>query len=299
MQADTSIALLGIPSSAGAWATGQEKAPSCLRRNGIVERLKSRGVNLTDAGDAPSVAFRPDHQNPKAQNLDLVYEVALDAAARVDKVVAQQAVPLVLGGGCTISIGVLCGLVKRYQRLGLLYFDGDLDFNTPEVSPSGTLDGMVLSHITGMGSPKLSRIAPRFPLVPEERVAVFGYNPEAGFIDPYEMEALERSAMMRYPASHVREDPLAASREATGRLEKAADHFLLHFDVDAMDRSDFPACDAQHEFGLRASAAVDALRVFSASPKCVGLVVSEFNPDLDSDGGCARKLIDILEQVLG
>ena len=292
------IVVFGVPSSAGAWSVGQEKAPARLREQGIVDRLKSRGLNVCDLGDTAVVPYRPDPQNPKQQNIDLVRAVALDTAARLGDILGRDDIPLILGGGCTVTIGVLAAMVARHDRLGLVYFDGDLDFNTPSVSPSGTLDGMVLAHITGKGAPRLSEISTTVPLVPEERVAAFGYNLEAGWIDPYEIESLNHSAIIPFPIAEVRKAPAAASRAAMNRLQRTADCFVLHFDVDAMDGQEFPACDARHKLGLSASDVATALCEFTGNPNCVGVVVTEYNPDLDPTGDCGRKLIDILEAAL-
>ena len=64
-----------------------------------------------------------------------------------------------------------------------MYLDGDLDLNTPDTTPSGIFDGMVMAHIIGKGVDSLSRIGPRYPLMAEENIALFGYNTEAGWID--------------------------------------------------------------------------------------------------------------------
>jgi arginase len=298
MRADDKFVLLGIPSSAGAWRAGQEKAPSRLREQGIADRIRAEGLELRDVGDAPTVRYSPDDQNPKRRNIHLVRAVGLDAAKRLDAAMAGDEVPLILGGGCTITLGVLAALTLRFDDLGLVYVDGDLDFNTPETTPSGTFDGMGLAHIVGMGAPELSRIGSRFPLVPQERTAVFGFNPDAGWIDPYEINTLNDSAIARFSSRQVREDPLAAAREAIDRIQRVADRFLIHFDVDVMDVGEFPATDAQHEDGLCADDVAVALGEFAKNPRCVGLVVTEYNPDLDPTGACARKLIDIVGSAL-
>jgi len=298
MRANAEFVLLGIPSSAGAWCGGQEKAPLRLREQGICDRLRSRGFHVRDIGDAPTATYADDPENPKQKNVRLVRSVALDAAKRLDEVMDGNVVPLVLGGGCTVTIGVLAAMTSRYDRLGLVYVDGDLDFNTPATSPSGTLDGMGLAHIVGMGAQELTHVTSTVPLVPEERVTVFGYNPEAGWIDACEIEWLNDSAIIRFSASEVRRDPVAAARAAIGRMQHVADHYLLHFDVDVMDVAEFPASDAQHEFGLSAADAATALGEFARNPRCVGMVVTEYNPDLDPTGACARKLIDLIETVL-
>ncbi|MEE9591974.1 MAG: arginase family protein, partial [Thermoplasmata archaeon] len=170
------LALIGVPSSAGARRRGQEGAPAALRAAGLLERLREEGLDVADLGDLPSVSFRPDTEHPRQQNLALVVGVARQVADRVDQALAGQRLPLVLGGDCSLSLGVIAALLRNPLRLGLLYFDGDLDLNTPETTPSGVFDGMVMAHILGRGTPQLAGIGPRRPLLSEEDIALFGYN---------------------------------------------------------------------------------------------------------------------------
>jgi arginase len=52
--------------------------------------------------------------------------------------------PLVLGGCCCAHIGAVQGLVTRYDRLAVVWFDAHGDLNTHETSPSGNEWGMPL-----------------------------------------------------------------------------------------------------------------------------------------------------------
>ena len=292
----TQLAIVGVPSSAGARRVGQEQAPSALRAAGLLSSLTELGFEVIDHGDLPRVEFRPDPENPKAQNVRLVREVARDVAGRVAAASGNGALPVVLGGDCTITLGVLAALLGRGSSLGLLYFDGDLDLNTPETTPSGAFDGMVTAHILGRGTSELARIGPRYPLLEESHLLYFGYNQSAGGIDPPEFSALERSASLRYPVEAIREDPLAAASEALSALESRVERILVHFDVDVTDT---PAVDVVHPNALTLDTAASTLELFLASPKCAGLVVTEFNPRLDVDGSLARRLADRLAQALG
>ncbi|HSG82867.1 MAG TPA: arginase family protein, partial [Gemmatimonadota bacterium] len=157
------IGIVGVPSSAGARQTGQERAPWAFRQAGLVERLRSAGNPVTEYGDLPEVSFQPDQQRPKAQNLELVAEVANRLAERVEAIVRDDNLPVILGGDCTITLGVLAGMIRQAPDLDLLYFDGDLDLNTPDTTVSGILDGMVMAHILGEGVEALARLGPRYP----------------------------------------------------------------------------------------------------------------------------------------
>ena len=290
------LALIGVPSSAGARREGQEEAPAAFRAAGLLERLRAKGLDVVDLGDLPPVSFRPDPEHPRQQNATLVVDVARRAADCVDRALASRRLPLVLGGDCSLSLGVIAGLLRHHLRLGLLYFDGDVDLNTPETTPSGAFDGMVMTHILGRGVAQLAGIGPRRPLLSEEEIILFGYKMEAGGIDPPEVEALERSRMSRYPLARVRADAAAAARDALLRLESRSDAFLVHFDVDVMD---LPAADVPHPGGLDAESTFAALSIFLAAPKCAAVVVTELNPTLDPDCSQTAFLVDGLVEALG
>lgn len=292
------IALIGVPSSAGARQLGQELTPRFLRLSGLVERLHSAGHDVVDLGDLTPVSFSPDPQNPKQQNLSRVLSVLRQVAGAVDLAVANRAWPLVIGGDCTVTIGVLAGLGKHFANLGMIYFDGDLDLNTPETTTSGIFDGMALAHILGGGVDELNHLGSHYPLLEQRKVALFGYSVEAGGIDPVEVKLLQDTLMAQYPLESINGRVQTAAAQALRELESKAEHILVHFDVDVVDFDDFPAADFPHKPGLSLLKANEALAVFLASPKAAGLVLTEFNAKRDSDTKLAQRLIDTIVGAL-
>ena len=49
------VGLVGVPTSMGAFAPGQEKGPGALRDADLVGRLSRAGVDVTDLGDDSGV----------------------------------------------------------------------------------------------------------------------------------------------------------------------------------------------------------------------------------------------------
>lgn len=292
------VALIGVPSSAGARQPGQEQAPKCLREAGLVQRLVSRGIDVLDLGDLTEVCFRPDPENPKNQNIALVLKVLEEVADSVDKAIRHRAWPLVIGGDCSISIGVIAALTKHFVDLGLSYIDGDVDLNTPATTHTGILDGMVMAHILGRGADQLTHFGARYPLLEEPNIALFGYSIQAGGIDPPEIDILRKSRMAKFPFEDVTHDAQAAAIRALHGLERNVDHFLVHFDVDVINHDEFPAVDVGHRPGLTLAQAKEAVDVFTGSDKSVGLVIAEFNAARDTDGMMAEALIGIIEDAI-
>jgi len=292
----TRLALIGVPSSAGGRRAGQERGPAALRATGLLDRLAAGGLEVQDLGDLPAVGFHPDPDHPKQRSLSAVLDVARRVGELTDLAVGDGRVPVVLGGDCSLSLGVVAGLLQRIPRLGLVYFDADLDLNTPETSPSGIFDGMVLAHVLGRGVPELADLGPRSPMLSETDIVLFGYDLETSSVDPYEIEVLRESQMSTFPLSSVRRDPTGSARAALRLLEHGLDGFMLHFDIDV---TDLPCVDVPHPSGLDPASAFEALNVLAQAPSCVAVVITEFNAELDPDGVYAERLVAGFVRSLG
>jgi arginase len=295
------IALIGVPSSAGAHWPGQEKTPQYLRSAGLVTCLESVGLKVMDYGDLPLLRFQPDREHRRQQNLAAVIEVSRRVADQVDLALQHNAVPLVIGGDCTIGLGVIAGFLRHEQDLGLLYFDGHVDLNTPATSTSGILDSMGIAHIIAEPetADELSHIGSRFPLMPVDQIVLFGYNP--GEINASERDVLARRQWKRhYPLAEVQGKAGQVATQAVKDLEGRAERFVLHFDVDVIDFTDMPIADVpQFSQGLMFRDAMTCLAAFASSPKFAGLTVTEFNPDhADQEGALAETFLRALAQAL-
>lgn len=293
------LALIGAPSSAGAHYPGQEKAPHYLRAAGLIAGLEAAGLTVIDYGDLPEARCVVRREPRAAASVDAVIEVAQQLAERVAGALEQNHTPLVIGGDCSIALGVVAGFVRQREDLALLYMDGGVDITTPATYRIGALDSMGLAHMVAEDGAidDLSRIGPRYPLLPGTKILPFGYIPG----EPREQEEaiLARHGIRGFPVEAVRGNARAVAIEARRRLEAMAAQFVIHFDVDVLDFVDFPIADVlQPQPGLTLAEAIEALKIFVASQHFVGMVITEFNPDhADAKGELAATFIQALTQV--
>jgi arginase len=292
------VDFIGVPSSAGARTHGQEDGPKALRTTGLLEGLSNSGIDCRDLGNLPLVRYAPDSAHPKCQNLALVTAVARRLADRMRESIASNRKLLIIGGDCTLTLGVLAALTRRIVNPGLIYFDGDIDMNTPEETLSGILDGMGLAHMTGHVTNELSGIGLSRPLIREENIIAFGYNLQSGWIDAAEKVRFDQSSILKFPSNEIRGAIAKHAMTGRRRLEKKVESYIVHFDVDVVDESDFPAADVPHQSGLALDDVITALKIFCSSPQCSGLVVTEFNPNRDPDGRHAKRLTETLIEVM-
>ena len=166
--------MIGVPSSAGAHHAGQDLAPQALRQAGLVDRARAAGVDIEDAGDLPGAVFAVDHEHPRARNLDAVVRVAGEVADAVAGHLDSGRLPLVVGGDCTITLGVIAGFQRHYPDVGLVYVDGEADLGTPDSDSAGIFDAMGVAHLLGGGAPELAGLAGTTPLLAARRLALVG-----------------------------------------------------------------------------------------------------------------------------
>jgi len=141
------ISIVGVPSSAASYAAGQDLAPAALRSAGLPAKLIAAGLEVHDEGDLPVQVWKPDREYPLAQNAGPATASLRQLADQLGPVLARGDLALVLGGNCTIALGVMAALRRLGTAVpGLLYVDRHFDINTRDSTTDGALDWMGLAH---------------------------------------------------------------------------------------------------------------------------------------------------------
>jgi arginase len=293
------LAVIGAPSSAGAYSPGQEKAPEALRSAGLRGFLEARDLTVIDRGDVPGFRWRADAKRPRAMNATLVAEVASALAERVAQSLAEGAAVLVLGGDCSVELGAVSGALRQTGSVGLVYFDLDTDLNTPDSTEDGALDWMGVAHMLGIeGSvPELVNMGPRRPLLGPGQIHFFANNNST----PFERRLIEANGISELGLGIVRADPRAAARTLLDGWVKQFDRLLIHLDVDVLDYLDMPLAEnTRRNIGLHFDQLMTALRELLQAPNWAILTVCEVNPDHgEPDGSTLRALDTSLADALG
>jgi arginase len=296
------LGLIGVPTSAGAFAPGQEQAPRALRDAGLVESLRGAGVLVEDHGDRESWRWRPDRESPRAQNVGAVVEIVRHTARRVTEAARAGEVTLVLGGDCTVGIGSVAGHVATEERIGLVYFDSHADLNVPSSVRQGTLDWMGMAHMLGEDGAvrELADAGSRIPLLRADQVVLLAWGSEQA--TPFERDAVARHGLAVIPVDEVAAGPEPAALRARELVEPRCDRLVVHFDVDVIDFTDVPLSEnSGRNEGLAYEHALRALRALLASPKLAGVTVTELNPDHVEEGARSveRLVADLSEGLAG
>jgi arginase len=287
------IALLGAPTSAAAMSAGHEGAPAALRSAGLVDRLRTAGYEVSDLGDDPPQLYKPDDESPRARNLPRVIAALEALKPRVEQAVKSTALPIILSGDCSVALATVAGARRYFRNVSMIYMDRDADLNTPATTPSGCVDGMVVSHLTGTGAAEMVRFWGEPPLVREPDLALFG----VARLDPAEEQLLPKSPLRCFHAADVqRMGAAAAAQAAVERIHANGYEFILHFDVDVI--ADFQATNYPGAGGLALDEVRQALEVFVRQKHLAAIEVTAYNPTKDTDANAAKVIVELLGGAL-
>ncbi|GGZ16032.1 arginase family protein [Streptomyces nitrosporeus] len=283
---------LGLRPPAPGVVPGCHKLAGALRDRRIVQRL-----GAFEGG----VVVPPRYDLGDWREGDGVFNAAALAgytrrlADRIEHHVRAGDFPLVLGGDCSIQLGAALAL-RRIGRYGLAAIDGSADFRHPGNSDHvGAAGGEELALSTGRGQADLTGLEGLGPYLRDEDVRLFGMRD--GDPDRAEMAALEIS---NATVGEIRErGATGLARDAVRSLEvPALDGFWVHLDADVLDPSVMPAVDSPDDGGLFPEELAALLAPLLRSPRCIGLNVTIYDPDLDPDGTAGTLLTDLVVEAL-
>ena len=263
--------------------------PRRLRELGIVEALGSP----LDAGDAPISELKVDSDGP-AKNLQHFVDSTESIRWKVAGVEAESY--FVVGGECSVSVGMLAGLSSRFHgRPSVLWMDAHGDFNTPETSPSGYIGGMCLAMACGRG-PKLgTEVEALRPLASEERLVHVGSRD----LDSLEVKAFDSSPARLVTAQQIRKVGVTeAAGEASRHLSDRGDWIFCHIDVDVVDPREIPAVNYPTPGGLSVEEAAALVRAARATGKMKVLEVTSYNAQKDQDGDSGRNVVELVKRIV-
>ena len=287
------LTVVGAPTSAGAYAPGQEDGPAALRAHGLLEALRAGGREVVDAGDVEGFRWRPDPERPRAANAPVVADRARQVAERAGAALAGGGRVLVLGGDCTVGVGTVAALAPA--GAGLVYLDRHADLNTPATTIDGALDWMGVAHMLGVdgAEPAIAGLAGPPPMLTPDRVAYLALDLEiVAAAERERLDALEPAVVAMEQARADGAGAAAAALRALGDVPAVA----VHFDVDVIDFLDAPLAEnVDRTPGLPLDAAAEALAALLADPRVRAVTVTEFNPHHgEADGSTTRRLVEVL-----
>lgn len=290
------VTVLGVPSSVGAYCVGVERAPAALRDAGLVPALTAAGNEVHDVGDLTTRRWTPDRENRYAQNLHAEVEATVELSEAAAPHLAAGERLLVLGGSCTVAVGVCAALARVGQRPRMVYVDRHLDLNTPRSTTEGSLSWMGMAHALALegAAVELADATGGAPLLAPSDLVYLGVDDTTEATD-WERSQVATLGITVVAQSELCERPRMAARTAREALSPGP--FVVHLDVDVLDFLDAPIAENVNgrNSGPTIAQLAPALAELWQHPDCWGMSIGQLDPGhAASDPTAIPRLVDAL-----
>lgn len=256
------------------------------------------GADLGDAGCVIDSTTRDAHTRVLAlpESVRAAHTVADALGGALRDLPGRR--PLVVGGDCSILLGIFPALRRHVGPAGLWFLDGHPDYLDGPASETGETADMDLAVLTGHGAKPLITLAGAPPMVAASDVILIGHRTTD--LDEASAEDVARlpADLRRIDAATVTDDPAAAGQRAAAWLANAGRGAWLHLDLDVLDSESLPAVTYPQPKGLDWDQLAAVIEPLGRSPRLLGVSVADFRPDLDPTGELATRILDLLQRAL-
>ncbi|SHK98253.1 arginase [Alicyclobacillus tolerans] len=291
------LRIIGAPSDFGQGRRGVDMGPSAIRYAGLSEKLARLGHDVEDLGNI--VVPTPEMHTVKDEKLkyfDEVKAVCENLYREVSRVMEEDAIPIILGGDHSISIGSMAGIAASRRPFGVIWFDAHGDMNTPETTPSGNIHGMPLAVNLGLGHPELIHLGGFAPKVKPENVVLVGIRS----IDEDEAKLIRQTGIRAYTMAEIDRMGMAAVMEEAIRIaSNQTEGIHLSLDLDSLDPTFAPGVGTPVNGGVTYREGHLAMEILADSGKIRSVDVVEVNPILDIHNQTGNMAVELVESLFG
>jgi len=293
------VSLIGAPTDVGASDRGASMGPEALRVAGLHAALRGCGLQVEDSGNLSGPP------NPGMRKLDgysnlpevVAWNRAVYEAVHAD--LHRGRLPILLGGDHSLSVGSIAAVARHcrdtHKPLRVLWLDAHTDFNTRELSPSGSLHGMPLSSLCGFGPPELLALGGARPAIKPNWVRQVGIRSvdagEREFVHAQNLEVFDMRCIDEIGIRHAMEIALEDMDEDT--------HVHVSFDVDFLDPEIAPGVGTTVPGGMSYREAQLCMEMIADTGKMGSLDIMELNPALDVRNKTAIITVDLVQSMFG
>ncbi len=265
--------ILQIPYDSGQHDFRMGKGPACIAQ----QLLSVKGLS------AETIKV-----NERPFELGTTLSIVRATSEKVRGATVSSRLPILLAGNC---ISTLASIAALGTDIALFWFDAHGDFNTPETTPSGFLDGMALATITGRCWRTLTASIPGFRPIPEKNVVLIG----ARDIDADERTSLEQAEISWLTVESIRKNRV--ENTLSGILSGLPQAAYLHIDLDVLDREAARVNELSSTGGLTVSELLEIIRFIRHHRAIVGAAITAYDPSVDQDSKALNAAVATFKEL--
>ena len=214
-------------------------------------------------------------------------------ADEVRRGIEEDCLPVVLSGNCNSCLGTIAGIGP--ENLGVVWFDAHGEFNTPETTLSGFLDGMPIAIATGRCWKSVSKTIPGFRPVTEKNVVLVG----ARDLDAEEQRQLEQSEINLIRTVGRRDAEILREIEAAlTQLQSRVTGIYLHIDMDAFEVGGGAANHYGATGGMSPEFMTKAIALVKDYLPIRGCAIASYDPAFDGDSLFLEAGLQSIRQIV-
>jgi arginase len=270
MESYPDIRIIAVPYDSGHRGLRMGAGPEHLLDHGLGEGLRSNGRGLS--------VTTVRHEREPAAEVATAFELHGLVSGQVRRALAEDEFPLVLSGNCnTAAVGTLAGAGSE----GMVWFDAHGEFNTPETTKTGFIDGMGLAVAVGHCWKGMVRGVPGLSAVPEENVVMAGVRK----VDVAEQERLDDSGVTVVGGHLIGKQGWRTFAAALDDLKTRVGRVYVHVDLDVLDAGKVgKANEYAAEGGPDAEELQAALGMVRERFEVAAAGIASYDPTFDTDG---------------
>lgn len=279
------VELIVVPYDSGQRNARMGAGPLRLAEGGLPEALRESRATVHLREITARESFRGETST--------AFELNRQIADQVRHARERGRFPLICAGNCHSAVGVLAGLGSA--RAGAIWFDAHGDFNTPEATESGILDGMALAIVAGSCWQKLAASVPGFQPLPGAQIVHIGGR---DFSDGEEAR-MQAAGLHRLPPAPLDQLGAGSAFERTiDALQSRVREVYLHLDVDVIDHGEACANEFAAPGGLTIRQVVQMVAQIQRRFVITAASITAYDPSFDRDDATLQAALDLARAVV-
>jgi arginase len=275
------IQICSVPYDSARFNTRMGAGPERLLNFGIPTLLQAQDHQVQiQVIDVQPETFRAE--------INTAFELNRKLAGCVAEAKRTGWFPVVFAGNCISALGILAGLAEK--QIGVLWCDAHADFNTPETTTSGFLDGMALAILTGRCWKTLSTSVAGFQPIDDSQVLLIGTRD----MDKAEAETVRNSALTLFAPQTMRQN----GDTLLDTLSPTVESLYLHIDLDVLDGEYTPANGYATAGGLTVEELATVIRRAKARYPITAAAFTAFDPAFDKDNRICEAVDHLLKIIV-
>ena len=288
------IDIIAACSDMGVHINGSNLAPEILINNiNISNKNKIKNIKKIIKNNSYEKDF---NKNNKEKNLIAVNEFNNRLYNKIIDTVNNDFFPLTIGGDHSIAIASTLASIKKYNNLGIIWFDAHGDFNTFETTTTGNIHGLPFAALTNFEKKLLTEFHNDNYYNPKNAVLV-----GASDIDkPYELQNLLDAGVTIFTAEDIKNKGAEIIYNKAFEIASAGTNGIhISYDLDVIDPSIAPGVSIPTNNGITLEDAYLFVNyIIKNKDNIKSLDLVEFNPLTDINKKTEKIASHILNELI-